>query len=575
MQVKKVTVFFIFLLTFISLISTIFAGCEITDSPVRFDTENGSKLVEDSTDATAVDSYNDSMELFFNIKNKQKDKNILNNINIRRAIFCAIDRERIISELFEDKNNVLNSLFGSNSFFAYPVWNKLEYNKEKAVDYLKAAGYGPDNPLYLTISANDNSVTRKKIEEIIKENLEEVGIKIWISNRASNEWYGNYLKTGNYELALWSLYTSNPDELVNYFSSSKIPVNETAENQNCNNFYWYSDSGMDEKLQELTLIKNLNEKKAILDEVQNKIYEDSFLLPLFSRLYAIAYKDGIEDLKIDPSDGNFLSNITNIKLNLSDREEGELIIGTDNILTTLNPLLEQNSFMNYLNSLVMRGLWKLDKDGLYVADLVDEKKSKTAISRAENSIFITLKDNAYWQDGTRVTSEDVKASIDAIINDKSLNLKEAGYKKIKEVVTVSDTEFYVYFTDPVQNYEKLFTFILPAKMLENMKIGDALIESSFGCGPYKITEWSKNHHIILEKNDYYVSNTSEVTKIKIIFFDDKNLLVSALKNGEIDLSAIPVDMKLINELEADKKINTQIEKGNLWEQLAICLRRVE
>lgn len=575
MIIKKITVFFIFLFIFITLLSATLAGCEVTDSPARFEIEENGKQADNSTNATAVDSYSDSMELFFNIKNKQKDKNILNNINIRRAIFCAIDRERIVNELFEDKNTVLNSMFGSNSFYAYPVWNKLEYNKEKAVDYLKAAGYGPDNPLYLTISANDNSLTRKKIEEIIKENLEEIGIKIWLSNYSSNEWYGTYLKTGNYELALWSLYTADPDVLVNYFSSSKIPVNETAENQNCNNFYWYSDADIDEQLQKLTLIKNPNEKKAILDEIQNKIYEDSFLLPLFSRLYAVAYKEGIENIKINPYDGNFLSNISELKLNLSDREDGELIIGTDNILSTLNPLLEQSSFMNYLNSLIMRGLWKPDKDGIYIPDLIDEKKSKTAISRADNSIFITLKDNAFWQDGTKVTSEDVKATIKAITNDKNLNLKETGYKKIKEITTVSDTEFYIYFTDPVQNYEKLFSFILPEKMLDSIKISDALIESSFGCGQYKVTEWSKNSHITLEKNNYFENNISDVSKIKILFFDDKNLLVSALKNGDIDLTGIPVDMSLINKLEADKKINVRIEKGNLWEQLAICLRRVE
>ena len=553
-----------------------FTGCVDIESPAKFETDikEGTET-EKSTEASTVDSYEDNMELFFNIKNKQKDKNILNNINVRLAIFHAIDRSRIVSELFEDKNNVLNSLFSENSSFSNPIWKDFEYNKEKAIEYLKTAGYGPENPLYLTIGSNDNSATRQKIEEIIKENLEEIGINIWISNHPSSEWYNDYIRLGNYELALWSLYTSSPDELVNYFSSTKIPVNETFENQNCNNFYWYSDTVTDENLQKLKSAKDIDEKKEITNEIQSKIFKDSFILPLFSRLYAVAFNNDIKNLRINPADGNYLSDIQKIKLNLPEDEEKVLIIGTDNIPSTMNPLLEENIFLNYINSIVTRGLWKIDKDGIYIPDLIEEEKSLTTISRSDNSVFITLKDDIFWQDGMRVDSGDVKATIEAIIADKNLNLKETGYKNIKEIKIISDTEFYIYFTDPVQNYERLFTLILPEKMLENESISNILIDDSFGCGPYKITEWIKEKYMVLEKNIYYKDNLSEIDKIRIVFESDKNLLISALKNEDIDLVSIPVDLELINELEENKNIDVLIEKGNLWEHLAICLKPAE
>ena len=163
----------------------------------------------------------------------------------------------------------------------------------------------------------------------------------------------------------------------------------------------------------------------------------------------------------------------------------------------------------------------------------------------------------------------------AIIADKNLNLKEAGYKNIKEIKIVSETEFYIYFTDPIQNYEKLFTFILNEKMLEKDAIGNLLIDGSFGCGPYKITEWVKDQYMLLEKNIYYKDNFSEVDKIKIVLEADKNLLIASLKNGEIGLTSIPVDMELITQLDENKNIDVLIEKGNLWEHLAICLKPVE
>ena len=48
---------------------------------------------------------------FYSLKNLQKDKNPLNDLNVRKAIFYAIDRNRIASELLGSYGTVLNSLF--------------------------------------------------------------------------------------------------------------------------------------------------------------------------------------------------------------------------------------------------------------------------------------------------------------------------------------------------------------------------------------------------------------------------------------------------------------------------------
>ena len=85
----------------------------------------------------------------------------------------------------------------------------------------------------------------------------------------------------------------------------------------------------------------------------------------------------------------------------------------------------------------------------------------------------------------------------------------------------------------------------------------------------------KEKYMVLEKNIYYKDNLSEIDKIRIVFESDKNLLISALKNEDIDLVSIPVDLELINELEENENIDVLIEKGNLWEHLAICLKPAE
>ena len=61
------------------------------DLPAGFNMDIDSMEIEENTKESTVDLYEDSMELFFNIKNKQKDKNVLNNINVRPVSYTHLD----------------------------------------------------------------------------------------------------------------------------------------------------------------------------------------------------------------------------------------------------------------------------------------------------------------------------------------------------------------------------------------------------------------------------------------------------------------------------------------------------
>ncbi len=170
------------------------------------------------------------------------NKNPLNDINIRKAIFYAIDRERIVNELLGKYGEVLNSLFDKNSYYYNPSWSEYDYDLNKAKESLSKAGYGVDNPLYITIGATSDNDAEQIIEEMIKEDLDKIGIKLWIFNKSSEEWYQDYVEKGDYELGIWSIYNFDGSSLNYNFSSEKIPPLATDENKNCENFYWYENA---------------------------------------------------------------------------------------------------------------------------------------------------------------------------------------------------------------------------------------------------------------------------------------------------------------------------------------------
>ncbi len=322
---SKNNIIYLFLIAIISCL-IIMIGCKYEDlGLITSDIiETESAVSGDSNKIQLSDE-----ELFLEMKARQ-DKNQLSDMNIRKAIFHAVDRERIINELFGGYSSVPESLFAEDSACWHPAWSEYDYDLDRAGQYLRKAGHGPDNPLYLTISAVNNSDSKKIIEEIIKEDLEKIGINLWIFNKTPKEFYQDYVYTGTYDLGLWSMYIFGKDELCCNFSSNKIPSMKTEENKNCENFYWYANENVDNLLGQLQNLEDIEIVKEKTAEIQDILARDAVILPLFNRLFVFAYNNKIKELNINLIGDRCFYDIENWKLSsdidVPEGEKSEIII---------------------------------------------------------------------------------------------------------------------------------------------------------------------------------------------------------------------------------------------------------
>ena len=196
-------------------------------------------------------------------------------------------------------------------------------------------------------------------------------------------------------------------------------------------------------------------------------------------------------------------------------------------------------------------------------------------NESSNIKRIKLRDSIFWENGDHITSDDVKATIDAIIADKSILKFRDDYDKIEKIEIVNNNELTVYFKENVKDWKKLFLYVFPKKDLDQNKLSNLYESDIFGSGPYKFKEWKKGEYLSLALNENYYGNPAFFNEIKIIFNNDENMLVESLKKGDIDILSIPVSLTLIEEIKSNKNLNLILKEGNLWEQLAICLKTKE
>jgi ABC-type transport system substrate-binding protein len=590
-----IRVLFLFILITFIIISVLLSSCKFENLGLSANGQGDSAETESNISVTEPSQDVLNEQGFYSLKNLQKDKNPLSNLNVRKAIFYAIDRKKIADLLFGSYGAVLNSLFPEGTDYYTDSWSQYNYNPTAAKEYLNKAGYNEDNPLFITIGANSDSPSRQVIENIIKENLAAIGITCWITNKESKEWYIDFIKNGDYDMGLWSIYVPDSANVEDFFSSGKIPSMETDTNKNCNNYYWYSNPDFDLSMNALLKEDNTDKKIEINGQMQKILSDDAIILPLYSRVFAVAYNNKLSNIEIDSLDGSFLKNIKGMDIKVEDTSKVQsksdstesagniksLVAGYEQEPYVLNPFIPDSICREYIDSLIVQGLWKKTGPDKYEQVLVESVTIEGAGSNKNTSLrnslkaSIKLKSDIYWEDGEPIVADDVVATINAIKSDATLTFTDKNYGIIKSIEKTGNKEFIVTFNEYADNWEQLFNYIFPAKLLRDNIISSIFSEDIFGSGPYKLKEWKKGEYVLLETNNNFSGEKPQINEIKFLFNSDINYLVGMLKEGNIDILSIPADLELMKSIEEDENLNLKVAKGYLFEHLAISLKPKE
>ena len=190
---------------------------------------------------------------------------VLENKEVRQAINYAIDKNKIISKVF--KNNYYVSSFPIDyGSYLYGKESKSNYNPKKAKEVLEDAGweyrYGywrktvdyESEYLNIDLVVDGTNETRVKVAELIEEQLEEIGINVYVYE-ASNSGYKSYLKDKDYEMIITGVNNGYSPSSEYFFGESNIAN--------------YKNEEMTNLLKE---VRNISDTK-LLQEKYNRIIE--------------------------------------------------------------------------------------------------------------------------------------------------------------------------------------------------------------------------------------------------------------------------------------------------------------
>ena len=213
--------------------------------------------------------------------------------------------------------------------------------------------------------------------------------------------------------------------------------------------------------------------------------------------------------------------------NTEKAEESTLVYGSGDY-TRINPAMDEHCEINVL---LFSGLTAHDADDQVIPGLAE----KWEYDEDSYTYTFHIRDGIKWHDGEAFTADDVKFTIEAIMDPENGSENAPNYEDVQEIKVMDDQTIAFKLAEPnVAFLEYMTIAILPKHLLE----GEDMQESDFfrhpvGTGPYKLESWDAGQSIVMTKNEDYYLGSPKIDKVIFKIVEDDNTQAVQLQSGEI------------------------------------------
>ncbi|MFT4185456.1 MAG: peptide ABC transporter substrate-binding protein [Rhizobium sp.] len=220
---------------------------------------------------------------------------------------------------------------------------------------------------------------------------------------------------------------------------------------------------------------------------------------------------------------------------------GQLVIGFSQEPTVFNPHLIHIEVDEGIHFSVFDPLFTVTPEGKFAPALATEVPTveNGGISADGLNWKIKLRDDVKWHDGTPFTAEDVKFTLELMVDPDFRSWRKTGHELVRDLTVVSPTELTWRMEKAFAPYPSILaaTFIVPKHILgaEKDKNTAPFNNAPVGTGPFKWVERIAGDHITLAANTDYFGDGPYLETLVYKYIPDLTVLYTQFKTGDIDV----------------------------------------
>ncbi|MBK9334862.1 MAG: ABC transporter substrate-binding protein [Ignavibacteria bacterium] len=217
----------------------------------------------------------------------------VNNLKLRQALNYAVDRDRILKFVLKNRgSSAENGPLPKGMPGFNPEIKGYKYDKDKAMQLLKEAGYPNGEGLDLTLVTGNEEI-QKTLAIAVQQQLKDIGIDLKLDQMIQATLISKQ-EEGVFPFwrASWGADYYDPENFMALFYSKNITPNGP-------NRVGYSNPDVDRLYEEALKITDFEERKKIYDQMQKIVIEDAAWLFLYYNQKVYLLKKNVEGFYVD------------------------------------------------------------------------------------------------------------------------------------------------------------------------------------------------------------------------------------------------------------------------------------
>ncbi|MGV1945440.1 MULTISPECIES: peptide ABC transporter substrate-binding protein [Agrobacterium] len=221
--------------------------------------------------------------------------------------------------------------------------------------------------------------------------------------------------------------------------------------------------------------------------------------------------------------------------------KGQLTVGFSQEPTVFNPHMPHIEVDEGIHFSIFDPLFYVDEKGAFVAALAAEVPTveNGGISADGLNWKVKLRDDVKWHDGKPFTAEDVKFTLELLVDPNFRSWRKTGHEFVRDLTVLSPTEITWKMEKPFAPYPSILasTFITPKHLLgaEADRNTAAYNNAPVGTGAFKWKERVAGDYILLDANTEYFGDGPHIERLVYKYVPDLNVMYTQFKTGDIDV----------------------------------------
>jgi peptide/nickel transport system substrate-binding protein len=215
--------------------------------------------------------------------------------------------------------------------------------------------------------------------------------------------------------------------------------------------------------------------------------------------------------------------------------------------STLDPITTTEDFGMRVVDMLFRPLVAIDRDRHFVPGLA----LSWTVSTDGRIYTFTLDPKARWEDGTAVTSEDVKFTLERILDPQARAANwRAAIEDMERAEAPDAATARVTFRKPYA--ERLFAFNMPIVCAAAYRRApQAVNRSPVGSGPYRLESWETNQKLTLARRSDVSDGAAAFRRLVFRVIPNPSVRFQAGSLGELDEFPVTRDQRIAAEKTPD------------------------